>query len=265
MSTISQIGGIRVVKDQQISTIVFDDPQRHNAMSIDMWEKLAAALHELQADPTVRVCVLEGGGDAAFVSGNNLNDVRDRQSNVVTDASLTRAARAAWRAMDEFEKPLIAKIQGYCLGAGVGIATKADLRIASTKAVFGVPAARIGLGYPLDLLRSLVALVGPATAKMIMFTAQRIDAAAALRMGLVDEVTEPAQLDAKVHALATQIAENAPLTLRAAKVAIDHLVGIGAHDVAALEKLVQQCMQSADHAEGLRALREKRKPQFIGS
>lgn len=244
---------------------VFNQPEKHNAISLDMWDGLAAILDEFAADPSVRVVVLEGAGERAFVSGADIGQFDAERSDAAAQQHYERRTRAGRLRLAHFEKPVISAIRGYCLGGGLGIALSTDLRLAAADAVFGIPAARLGLAYGLDMTRQLVATVGPAEARMLLYTGARIDAAEALRMGLVNRVVPVADFAASVAALAATIAENAPLSIRAAQRTIAaSLADPEARDMAGLEAAIKACFDSADYREGRAAFRAKRAPCFTG-
>lgn len=217
-----------------------------------MGRALPELLERLGADDEVRVVVLRGAGTEAFMSGADLGEFADPEQS----AEHSAATRGAIAALGAFEKPALAMIHGYCLGVGVAIAVQADLRIAGAGSTYGIPAARLGIGYPVDEVERLVALVGPAEAAAILYTGGRIDAADAFRIGLVQEVHPDEELERRVEELASQLAANAPLTIRAAKAAIRGRAGA--------EQLAADCRTSEDLAEGLAAFREKRAPRFRG-
>ncbi len=172
-------------------------------------------------------------------------------------------ALRAFEALGSFPKPLIAMVRGWCLGGGVAVALKADFRIAASDIRVGIPAARLGMGYPLDAVRDLVALVGPSTAKLILFTAEQIGAQTALRIGFVDEVVAPDALEERMRELTSAICQNAPLSILAAKATVDHVVRQSV-PVDVPESLIRACLASADLQEGRAAFLEKRQPVFQG-
>jgi enoyl-CoA hydratase/carnithine racemase len=262
MVALTQAGpepGVLVGQDAGIGWIVFDNQARHNALTPEMATGINAAVDQLAADDGVGVVVMRGAGSRAFMSGA---DIGRLGTWVPNDGSLSRPP---WVALRSLEKPLIAMIHGWCLGGGVHVALCADIRIAADDAEFGIPAAKLGAGYPYDAIESLVHLVGPAVAAEIMYIGERLGAHDACRVGLVNRVVPKDELESTVLTVAAAIAVNAPLTIRAAKAAIRTAAGEqGAGDIAACERLIAECMASSDFAEGRLAFAEKRAPRFTG-
>ncbi|MGR3321131.1 MAG: enoyl-CoA hydratase [Pseudooceanicola sp.] len=248
-----------------IGWLTFNQPEKRNAMSLEMWQGTADALDAFAADPDVRVVVMTGAGDRAFVSGADISQFEKNRSNAEQAEEYARISNGARERLANIEKPLIAKIRGFCIGGGLAVAMAADFRIAAKGSEFGIPAARMGLVYPYDAIRTLVSLVGPGMARRILYTGRRIPAEEALRIGLIEEVVEEAELDATVLDLATAMAQNAPLSMRGSKLIINQLMGRDRDiDEAAIERMSLEVMDSADYAEGRRAFMEKRQPRFTG-
>ena len=242
-----------------VGWVIFNQPERHNALSAAMLRALPQVMDTLARDDEVRVVVLRGAGEKAFVSGADLTEMGERTGG---DGPRRTSGLAGTQQLD---KPLIAMIHGYCLGGGLLVALSADIRLASDDAQFGIPAARLGVGYPFDATRALVETVGPAAASEILFSGARFDATRALRMGLVSDVVPKAELEDRVRGLARTIAGNAPLTVRAAKACIQaSSVDAPTSAVERCQELVSACWSSADFAEGRRAFAEKRLPVFQG-
>lgn len=250
-------------RDGAVGWLVFNNPERRNAVSLEMWQAIARVLADFEADPGVRAIVLTGAGDKAFASGADISQFEKQRADAEGVQRYEQISGAAMQRLKELDKPTLAMIRGYCLGGGLNIATACDLRIAADDARFGIPAARMGLGYRAEAMHALVGLVGPAYAREIMITARQFSAAEALQMGLVHKVVALAELETTVRQYCEMIAANAPLTLRAAKRAIREVTK-GQYDDAACRAWVKECFDSEDYAEGRRAFMEKRKPVFKG-
>ncbi len=252
-------------KDVQIGWMIFNNPERRNAVSLAMREAMVTIFEEFGRDDDVRVLVLKGAGDKAFVSGADISEFKHERGDAEAEARYAEAADRSRRAMEEFEKPIIAMINGFCVGGGLATAIGCDLRIASDNSQFGIPAAKLGLGYAYSSLKQLTDVVGPAVAKEILFTGRRFPADKALRTGLVNEVVSKDQLEATVRDYAGEIAGNAPLTVKTAKVTIGEIFKQDSDkDLAVIDQLVKNCFDSRDYREGREAFMEKRKPVFVG-
>jgi enoyl-CoA hydratase len=262
----SETSKLLLEKDGPIGWIVFNQPEKRNAVSQEMWQQMPEYVHDLAADDAIRVVVLRGAGDQAFVAGADISQFKDRRRNMADEEEYRRISAAGQGALATLEKPLLAMIHGFCVGGGVGIAITCDLRLAADDARFGVPAARLGLGYHYHGMEKLMKLVGPAYTKEIFFTARTdFTAQDALRMGLVNQVVPKAELEAFTRDYAVRIARNAPLTIRSAKATVDQLQRPhGERDLQLLDKLMADCFNSQDYQEGVKAFSEKRRPQFQG-
>ena len=253
-------------KDGPIGWIIFNQPEKRNAVSLEMWQLMPEYVQDLAADDAIRVVVLRGAGDQAFVAGADISQFKERRRNMGDQEEYGRISARGQDSLGTLTKPLLAMIHGFCVGGGVGIAVGCDMRIASDDARFGIPAARLGLGYHYKGMEKLMKLVGPAYTKEIFFTA-RTDWSAqdALRMGLVNQVVPKAELEAFTREYALTIARNAPLTLRSAKATVNELLRPAEkRDLAMLERLIADCFNSQDYQEGVRAFSEKRRPEFQG-
>jgi enoyl-CoA hydratase/carnithine racemase len=250
-------------KDGAIGWLVFNNPERRNAVSLDMWQAIPPVLESFENDPEIRAVVLVGAGDKAFVSGADISQFEKQRSSEADVRRYEEIGEAAQAKLQNFDKPTIAMIRGYCLGAGVNIANVCDLRIAADDARFGIPAGKMGLGYRATSMKNLVDTVGAPFAREIMLTARQFTAAEALQMGWVHKVVEKEKLEQVVREYSDAIAANAPLTLRAAKRTISE-VSKRDYDVELCKTWVRECFESEDYAEGRRAFMEKRKPQFRG-
>ncbi len=247
-----------------VATLTFNRPGKHNAINHDMWRGIGTAMRAFEADDEVLVIVVSGAGGRAFSAGADISEFESQRNQETLDA-YNRAAADSYGALRDSAKPTIARIDGYCIGGGLGVALGCDLRIASDRSRFGIPAARLGLGYEYEGLKELVDLVGPSGAKEIMFTARRFDAREAAALGLLNRVVAPEELDAVVQEYATRIAANAPLTVRASKrIVAEALKDPERRDLALCARLVAECYASEDYVEGRRAFMEKREPRFRG-
>jgi enoyl-CoA hydratase/carnithine racemase len=251
--------------DPPIGWLVFNNAERRNAISTDMWTGMANVLRAFETDSRVRVVVLVGAGDKAFVSGADISEFEKQRSTPEAEAQYSRLSAKAIGALSSLSKPTIAMIRGYCVGGGMTVALACDLRIAAEGSQFAIPAARLGLGYGYEGLVKLAGLVGPAHAKEIMFTARRLQSDEALRIGLINRVAAEGQLETLVREYADMIGANAPLTVHAAKLAINEAQKDPAdRSLAHVTAAVQACFDSEDFIEGRRAFMEKRAPRFRG-
>ena len=248
-----------------VATVTFNNPARRNALTAQMRAALPGVLTALNADGDVRVVVATGAGEAAFMSGADISEFAAQRTAPADRAAFDRGQAALAEAWARLDKPVIAMIRGYCLGGGLLTALQADIRIASDDSQFGIPAARLGLGYTFSGVTGLITLVGPAKAAEILFSARRFSAAEALQMGLVNQVVPGDALHETVYGLASAIAGNAPLTVAAVKAAIREASRPAQErDLARVNAMVEACFRSADYLEGQRAFAEKRPPTFTG-
>ena len=253
-------------KDGRVGYVIFNNPERHNAVSLEMWEAAAGMLEQFKIDPGIRVVVFTGAGGKAFVSGADISKFESERSNEEAIARYNVAVESANAAIFEFPKPTIAMIRGYCIGGGMGLALCCDMRICSDNSRFAVPAAKLGLGYGYTGIKRLVDVVGPAFAKEIFFTARQFDTEEARAMGLVNRVVPEAELEAYVKNYADVISANAPLTVNSVKYIVGEVVKEDSkRNTARCAELVKQCFASNDYTEGRKAFMEKRKPMFTGS
>ena len=253
-------------KDNGVGWMILNNPERHNAISLEMWDAALEIMADFAADPAVRVMVITGAGSKAFASGADISKFKDERQEAQAVEHYQATTQKAYAAIQAMRIPTIAMIRGYCIGGGTAVAVCCDIRICTDSAKFGIPAAKLGLGYGLQRAIPLVDLVGPAFAKEMFFTGRQFDAREAAKMGLVNRVVADDQLDATVHEMARGIAENAPLTLRCAKLVVgEALKDSQQRDVAATERAVAACFNSSDYKEGQAAFMEKRKPRFTGA
>ena len=253
-------------KDGAIGHLIFNNPAKHNAVSLEMWDAADAILDNFAADDGVRVVVLSGAGGKSFVSGADISKFEKERGSEEAVQHYNERIKGVYERVEYFGKPTIAMVNGYCLGGGLNLAAACDLRFCSAKSKFGMPAARLALGYPYPAIRRLINAVGPSAAKYLMFSAERIDADEAFRIGLVQRVLDgEEELAHFVSDFAGRIAGNAPLTVKAMKlIGNEVLKDPEDTDLALCDRLVADCFSSEDYKEGRRAFLEKRDPDFKG-
>jgi len=259
----SILADILVRRDGAIGTLVFSNVDKHNAMTGQMWEALPARIAELDADPDIRVIVLAGDGDKAFVSGADVSQFGAERTEPAAQQRYNQNVEAAYVAPARASKPVLAQIRGICMGGGLGLAAACDIRVCADDARFRMPAGRLGLGYSQTGVHRFLALLGVQNTLDIFFTARVFDAAEALRMGFVSRVVPAAELEPAVRALAAAIAENAPLTMVATKATVNAWLRDPTDKQAPdAQAAIDRCNRSEDYREGVRAFGEKRKPVF---
>jgi enoyl-CoA hydratase len=253
-------------KEGCVGYMTFNNPERHNAVSFEMWEAASRIMDDFAKDDDVRVVVITGAGGKAFVSGADISKFESERSNEEAIARYNAIVEKANNSLYDFPKPTIAMIRGYCIGGGLGVAVCCDLRIASDNSRFAIPAAKLGLGYGFVGIKRLADLVGPSFAKEIFYTARQFDAGEAQTMGLLNRVLPADKLEAYVKDYAEMIGGNAPLTVNAVKfIANETVREESKRDLKRCAALVKQCFDSKDYIEGRRAFMEKRKPAFTGA
>ena len=251
--------------DDGVGWMIYNNPARRNAISHEMKLAMIVILEEFQRNDAVRVVVLRGAGDKAFVSGSDISQFEKKRATPEQQLEFQKVGQQVQERYDALEKPLIAMIQGFCLGGGLGTALQADLRIASDDAQFGIPAGRLGIAYNYPGLKNVVELIGPSRAKEMLFTARRYSAQEALQMGLINEVVPREALESRVREIAAMIADNAPLSVKAAKLMTREIMkDPGSRDLELCKSLVEGCFASNDYKEGRTAFMAKRKPVFTG-
>ena len=258
-------GRILTRKQGRLGYLVFDNPARHNAVSLAMWDDAARALDDFARDASVAVVVITGTGNKAFVSGADISRFEDERGSEEAVDRYNAAVEKTYAAVQDFPKPTLAMIRGYCIGGGLGLAICCDIRIASEEARFAMPAAKLGLGYDLPGIRRFMELLGPSFTKEMFFTARQFDAAEARAMGLANCIVPDAEIEAYVADYAETIAANAPLTIAAVKFIVGELLkDEPARDLEQCTALARRCFASRDYEEGRRAFMEKRNSVFSG-
>jgi enoyl-CoA hydratase/carnithine racemase len=253
-------------KEGGIGYMIFNNPERHNAVSMEMWEGALEIMADFKADPSVRVMVLAGAGEKAFVSGADISKFKDERQQADALARYQATTDKVYTTLQDMPIPTIAMIRGYCIGGGTAIAVCCDIRIATENSKFGIPAAKLGLGYGFTRAKMLADLVGPSYAKEMFFTGRQFDTVEAKAMGLVNRVVPNGELEPVVAEMARTIADNAPLTVKAAKFIVGEILkDADQRDLARCEAAVKACFASNDYREGQAAFMEKRKPNFTGT
>ena len=248
-----------------IGYLIFNNQEKHNAVSLEMWDATDAILDEFESNSDVRVVVLTGAGGKSFVSGADISKFEKERVSSEATKHYNARIREIYESIDHFPKPTIAQVDGYCIGGGLNLAVCCDIRICSTKSKFAMPAAKLALGYPFPAIQRLINAIGTSNAKYLMFTANRIDADTAYRIGFVQSVHDESSLEQEVAAVANQIGSNAPLTIKAMKfIATQILTDPENRDLAQCDALVDACFNSEDYKEGRMAFMEKRAPHFKG-
>lgn len=257
---------ILVEQSGDIARIIFNQPEKRNAVSLEMWEAVENAVARFAAERSARILVLSGAGGKAFVSGADVSKFESERASAEAVDRYNATTRRVYDAIEDFPKPTIAQIDGYCIGGGVALALCCDLRICGRSSQFAIPAAKLGLGYGYFGLKRLVDVIGPSFAKEMFFTARRFDAEEARGMGLINRVVEDGAVAQAAEDVAHMIAGNAPKTVESVKYIVGQILAPESErDLAECEARVKACFESRDYVEGRRAFLEKRKPEFTGS
>jgi enoyl-CoA hydratase/carnithine racemase len=258
-------GRLLATIDDGVGLITFNQPEKHNAISVEMWAGLEKVLAAWESDNNIRVVVLTGAGERAFISGADISQFEKLRGDAQAQQEYDRLTSGGRNSLAAFPKPIIARIRGYCLGGGLAVAMHADLRIAAEDSQFGIPAARLGIAYGFQNIQALVHLIGPANARLMLYSENRINAAEAMRIGLVNQVVPIESLAEVVGDLTRTMASNAPLSVRASKLIIDQVMrDPGDRDMEAVNRVSIGCLNSEDYREGRTAFLEKRAPIFKG-
>ena len=251
--------------EEGVGYITFNNPEKHNAVSIEMWDALEKILDEFRSSKDIRVIVLNGAGGKSFVSGADISKFDKERSSKEAVLSYNKRTQKVYELLETFPKPTIAMIDGYCIGGGLNLAVCCDIRICSEKSKFAMPAAKLSLGYPFSSIKRLFDVMGPGMAKHFMFTAEKISASEALACGLVQKLVSEENIETYVRDYALTISHNAPLTIKAMKqIGIEILKNPDERDLLLCEQLASACFDSEDYKEGRKAFMEKRKPDFKG-
>jgi len=248
-----------------VGRLVVNNPARHNAISLEMWDAAASVIAEMATDDAVRLLVISGAGGKAFASGADISKFESERATAEAVSHYQATSTHFYDTLENFPKPSIAAIRGYCIGGGLALAVCCDLRLCEERSRFGVPAARLGVGYGFSGIKRLTRLVSTSMAQEIFYTARQFSAQEAYDMGLVNRVLPDAMFDGFVDDYAQRICENAPLTIAAVKaVTLDIHRDPADRDLDRLDRMVQACFDSEDYVEGRRAFMEKRPPRFRG-
>ena len=251
--------------EEGVGYITFNNPEKHNAVSIEMWDALEKILDEFRSSKEIRVIVLNGAGGKSFVSGADISKFDKERSSKEAVLSYNKRTQKVYELLETFPKPTIAMIDGYCIGGGLNLAVCCDIRICSEKSKFAMPAAKLSLGYPFSSIKRLFDVMGPGMAKHFMFTAEKISAGEALACGLVQKLVSEENIVTYVRDYALTVSHNAPLTIKAMKqIGIEILKNPDERDLLLCEQLASACFDSEDYKEGRKAFMEKRKPNFKG-
>lgn len=262
----SESGEVLSRKEGSIGHLVFSNPDRHNAVSLAMWQRAGEVLADFAADAALRVVVLSGAGNKSFVSGADISRFDKERGTASAARDYGAAVEKVYAAVHDFPKPTIAMIRGWCIGGGLGLAVACDIRIAAGHSRFAMPAAKLGLGYDMAGMRRFVEVLGSSFTKEMFFTARQFDVDEARLMGLVNRVVPDGEIEDFTRACAETIAANAPLTLAAAKFAVTELAkDEDGRDLERCSAMIDRCFASGDYEEGRRAFLEKRRPVFTGT
>jgi enoyl-CoA hydratase/carnithine racemase len=256
---------LQVEKRGAVGWIVFDQPQRRNAINGAMWRGIPPAMARFSEDPEVRCVAFRGAGSEAFSAGADISEFEANRSRSDAVGEYDDLLDRVLHSIQGSLKPSVAMIYGYCLGGGLEIALACDLRYCAASAQFGIPAAKLGLAYNIEGHKRLLETVGHARTREIMFLGRRYNAEEALAMGLVHQILPTEALENFVGEVLQTLCDNAPLSIANTKTIVEEYVkSAGAPDAARMRSAIERCAKSEDYREGRRAFMEKRKPRFTG-
>ncbi|MBT4109543.1 MAG: enoyl-CoA hydratase [Pelagibacterales bacterium] len=259
----STLANIHSYVEDKVGYIILDNPSRLNAISLSMWEKIGILLKEYENNNNIRCVVLKGKGKKAFSAGADISEFNDNRSQSDTVLKYDNVSKNSLQILQRFSKPTIALIDGYCIGGGLATALSCDIRLASKKSTFAIPAAKLGLAYDYLGIKKLRDIVGPSRAKYIFFTARQFTSDEAMQMGIIEQIFNDSDFEEHTLKVLNAISDNAPLTIASAKLAID----ADPQDSKMIQRcreFEQVCFSSKDYEEGRLAFSEKRKPFFKG-
>jgi len=253
-------------KEPPLAWITFNRPQRRNAVSLEMWQALPGFVEQVAQDNDIRVLLIRGAGEEAFISGADISQFGTMRSSAATVAEYDRASGTALTSLATLEKPVVAVIHGICFGGGCSVAVMCDLRLCADDARFCIPAARLGIAYPVERgVERLVHVVGAANATEILLTARVYNAEEAYHMGLVNRIFPKVELESSTRDYALKLADNAPLSVAAHKFFVrESTKAANLRDIDKLRAFSARCFNSDDYKEGVAAFMEKRRPRFQG-
>jgi enoyl-CoA hydratase/carnithine racemase len=256
---------IIVEKDSGIGQLIFNQPEKRNAISLGMWQAMTTISQQFANDKDVRVVVVRGAGHESFSAGADISEFETNRSSEKETTNYNQTMVSALDALDHINKPTIALIQGYCVGGGASIALHCDIRIADETSRFAIPAAKLGLAYHWEDVQLLTAIVGPAFAREILYTGRQFTSEEAMQMGLINRIVSSTRIADFATSYADEIANNAPLTIKAIKqMVLETLKDSSDRNIPLMNELVDACFNSEDYQEGRLAFTEKRKPSFRG-
>ena len=259
----STLANIHSYVEDKVGYVILDNPSRLNAISLSMWEKIGILLKEYENNNNIRCVVLKGKGKKAFSAGADISEFNNNRSQSDTVLKYDNVSKNSLQILQSFSKPTIALIDGYCIGGGLATALSCDIRLASKKSTFAIPAAKLGLAYDYLGIKKLRDIVGPSRAKYIFFTARQFTSDEAMQMGIIEQIFNDSDFEEHTLKVLNAISDNAPLTIASAKLAID----ADPQDCKMIERcreFEQVCFSSKDYEEGRLAFSEKRKPIFKG-